>query len=79
MNVGEGGWDRLHKQVALLLQVCCAESSWEGFLTRSEEPESTFFLFHSTLSVLLMKKKGGTFSNRRVTFEINSRVGVRDC
>lgn len=57
-NVGEGGWDRLHKQVALLLQVCCAESSWEGFLTRSEQPESTFFLFHSTLSVLFMKKTG---------------------
>lgn len=42
-SVGEGGWGRLHKQVALLLQVRCAESSSEGFLTVPEEPESTSF------------------------------------
>lgn len=42
-SVGEGGWGRLHKQVPLLLQVCCAESSSEGFLTLPEEPESTCF------------------------------------
>lgn len=52
--MGEGGWDRLHKQVALLLQVCCAESSSERFLTLPEEPESTFFLFHSNLSLVFV-------------------------
>lgn len=53
-SVGEGGWDRLHKQVALLLQVCCAESSSEGFPTLPEEPESTLFLFHLNLSLVFV-------------------------
>lgn len=52
--MGEGGWDRLHKQVALLLQVCCAESNSEGFLTLPEEPESTVFLSHSNLNLLFV-------------------------
>lgn len=56
--MGEGGWDRLHKQVALLLQVCCAESSSERFLTLPEEPESTFVLFHSNLSLVFVHTEG---------------------
>lgn len=70
-SVGEGGWGRLHKQVALLLQVCCAESSSEGFLTVPEEPESTSFssLVHSNLSRVFvhtgMGKKDRMCSNRQ--------------
>lgn len=72
--MGEGGWGRLHKQVALLLQVRCAESSSEGFLTVPEEPESTSFfppLVHSNLSLVFVhtgmgrKKKGRMCSNRQ--------------
>lgn len=38
-SVGEGGWGRLHEQVALLLQV----SSSEGFLTLPEDPKNCIF------------------------------------
>lgn len=61
--MGEGGWDRLHKQVALLLQVCCAESSSEGFLTLPEESESTFSLFHSNLSLVFVHTKMGNMQD----------------